>query len=204
MLIKATRITNLTDARYFAAREVRFLGFNLEEGTEGFVDPSFLHAMREWVEGPLIVGEFSSAPVEVVREAASFYRLDGVQVSATHHLRDLAALQGLTVLLVLPEGISPQSAAVLMQQALPYTDFFVVPMPVAATTDAILSAWSDLAKQYPLLLNTDADADQLDMLLARIQPEGLSLAGGEEERVGVKSFDQLEEIFERLEDAGRL
>ena len=35
MLIKASRITNLTDARYFAAKEVDFLGFNLEEGTEG-------------------------------------------------------------------------------------------------------------------------------------------------------------------------
>ncbi|HNG89949.1 MAG TPA: hypothetical protein PK858_07085, partial [Saprospiraceae bacterium] len=128
MLIKASGVTNLSDARYFAAREVRFLGFNLDEGSAGYVEPSMLHAIREWVEGPLIVGEFSAAPIELVREAASFYRLDAVQVSTDQHQPVLASLEGLTVLLHLPPDGTPDTAAELMRSSRPYVDFFVVPL----------------------------------------------------------------------------
>ncbi|MBP6828235.1 MAG: N-(5'-phosphoribosyl)anthranilate isomerase, partial [Saprospiraceae bacterium] len=83
MLIKASRITNLTDARYFAAKEVDFLGFNLEEGTEDYLDPIYMKAIREWVEGPQIVGEFSAGSADVVREYASFFGLDAVQIQAS-------------------------------------------------------------------------------------------------------------------------
>jgi hypothetical protein len=35
-------------------------------------------------------------------------------------------------------------------------------------------------------------------LLQSLQPAGISLVGGEEERVGVKSFDEIEAIFDVL------
>jgi len=35
-------------------------------------------------------------------------------------------------------------------------------------------------------------------MLAKLQPYGLSIKGGEEEKVGFKSFDEVDEIFEVL------
>ena len=64
MLIKASRLTNLTDARYFAAKDVQFLGFNLEAGTPGHLDPMYMRAIREWVQGPVILGEFMEFSAE--------------------------------------------------------------------------------------------------------------------------------------------
>jgi phosphoribosylanthranilate isomerase len=49
MLIKASRVTNLTDARYFAARGASYIGFNLEEGTEDYLDPIYMKAIKEWL-----------------------------------------------------------------------------------------------------------------------------------------------------------
>lgn len=201
MLIKASGITNLSDARYFAAREVRFLGFCLDEGASGYIEPSQLHAIREWVEGPLIVGEFSATPIEVVREAASFYRLDAVQVSAEQHQSALADLPGLMVLLRLPAHIQPDAAAELMQHSKPYVDFFVLPLTASSPDDTTMHAWGRLAAQYPILVHSDAGAGQLPGIIAHIKPAGISLTGGDEERPGVKSFEELEEIFEVLEAA---
>lgn len=48
----ADRIANLTAARYFAAREARWLFFDPSE-TPGMTVPAIL-AIREWVEGPRI------------------------------------------------------------------------------------------------------------------------------------------------------
>lgn len=203
MYIKASRITNLTDARYFAAREVHFLGFNLDEGTEGYVEPPVMHAIRDWVEGPKIVGEFSSAPVEVVREAAAFFHLDAVQVSASRHLDQLPQLAGLAVLLELEPAASPGDVERVMSQAAPLVQFFLLPFFSEHISDADADAWAALFAQYPVLLGTTVSADQLPALLARLQPGGVNLTGGEEERVGVKSFDELEEVFDALESMGR-
>ena len=92
MLIKASRITSLTDARYFAAKEVDYLGFNLEEGTENYLDPMHMKAIREWVEGPKILGEFATATPHFAAEAAAFFELDAVQLNLGEHLSDLDKL----------------------------------------------------------------------------------------------------------------
>ena len=64
--VKAGSITNLTDARYFAAREAEWLSFPLGEGA-GMIEPIKVKAIAEWVDGVKIVGEFNfSSPEEIV------------------------------------------------------------------------------------------------------------------------------------------
>jgi len=201
MLIKASGITSLTDARYFAAREVDFLGFNLEENTEGYLDPMYMKAIREWVEGPQIVGEFTAAPLSYVREAAAFFGLDAVQVPAALHGADLTALAGLTVIAAL-EGGDPEIDR-LLQETGPHVQYFLIDISkiVEPATGALpdLERWKKRCTTYPVLIHADLTADQWPNLLNALQPAGLNLAGGEEERVGVKSFDEIEAIFEAID-----
>ncbi len=203
MLIKASCITSLTDARYFAAKDVHSLGFNLEAGTPGYLDPMYMRAIREWVQGPLIVGEFSRAPVAEVREAAAFFELDAVQVTAGY-LPELPALAGLQVLLAVEANQQDAVLEGLFRQAAPYVAHFVVHFDVK---DDLLAGsglrkefWKNVFAQYSILLHWDGLATDLSTLLAIIQPAGLSLASGGEAQVGVKSFEEIEEIFDWLEE----
>lgn len=202
-LIKASRIAHLTDARYFAAKEVNYLGFNLEEGTEGYLDPMYMKAIREWVEGPKIVGEFSRTPINVVREAAAFYGLDVVQVSAQHYGPDLSLLDQLEVILELnigPEGL-PFSKEDLQAFAA-HSDFFLFNFSGLNTSKSTFYTqkeyWKALFSIRPSLLQTDLPAADWPEILDTLGLAGLSLVGGEEEQVGVKSYDQIDEIFEAL------
>ena len=205
MLIKASRINNLTDARYFAAKDVQFLGFNLEAGTPGYLDPMYMRAIREWVEGPLIVGEFSQAPVAEVREAAAFFGLDAVQVTADY-LPELSVLEGLTVLLAVEADQEAADLETLFRQAARYVTHFVVHFSakndLATSTQSQMDLWKDRCNQYSILLHWDGSAAELSTLLTALQPAGLSLTGGGEEQVGVKSFEEVEEIFDWLEERG--
>lgn len=196
MLIKASRITNLTDARYFAAKEVDFLGFNLEEGTEGYLDPMYMKAIREWVEGPKIVGEFSNSSVSYIREAASFFGLDAVQVTANYETQ-LPDLEGLTVILELDvrDERTIRDAQRIFLETAPFVSFFLIKMTLGSQP---FEAWNLSTYTYPVLLQTDAPAEQLPNLIKIMHPAGLSLVGGEEEQVGVKSFDEIEAIFDAL------
>jgi phosphoribosylanthranilate isomerase len=194
MLIKASRITNLTDARYFAAKEVDFLGFNLEQGTEGYLDPMYMKAIREWVEGPRIVGEFSRSPAPYLREAAAFFGLDAVQVTADYATQ-LADLEGLIVIL---EVEANEVSEPFYRLSSPFISYFLVKMPDAIAVLGQADFWRRICTDYPVLLQTDATAEQMLELLNTLKPAGLSLVGGDEERVGVKSFDEIEEIFGAL------
>jgi len=198
MLIKASSITNLTDARYFAAKEVHFLGFNLEEGTPGYLDPMYMKAIREWVQGPKITGEFDRTPAAVVREAALFYGLDAVQVT---HTDGLASLEGLEVILAVPANAEIAAMEAIFQAAVPVhyflVDFTAVPHAVSLLLENA-GAWKQLFATYPVLLHLDAPAAELSSLVDALQPAGLALRGGEEEMVGVKSFDEIDAVFESL------
>lgn len=197
MLIKASAITNLTDARYFAAREVDFLGFNLEENTPGYLDPMYMKAIREWVQGPRVVGEFTHAPQSYVREAAAFFGLDAVQVPAAAY-DDWSELEGLSVIATL-DGEHPDLDR-LLEKTAPFVQYFLLDLSgvldPATGLPADADTWKKRCAAYPVLIHADVAAARWPALLAALQPAGMNLVGGEEEKVGVKSFDEIEEIFE--------
>jgi phosphoribosylanthranilate isomerase len=203
MLLKASSITNLTDARYFAAKEVQYLGFNLEEGTPGYLDPMYMKAIREWVAGPHIVGEYQQLPTSHIAAAAEFFGLDVVQLSAAAHLDALSSLPGLEIILHLDGSLSPQTIEHIFHEAAPYVHCFLLDCSKTPDWESLLMGdtdfWNELLGLRPTLLQADIAADQIQPLFQRLNFAGLSLVGGEEEQVGVKSFDDIDLIFDALE-----
>ncbi len=203
--IKASRVAHLTDARYFAAKEVDYLGFNLEEGTEGYLDPIYMKAIREWVEGPKIVGEFSRTPIRSVREAAVFFGLESVQASALNHGADLAELEGLEVILEIEVGEEGLPFSKLELQAFaPHVDIFLFNFSQSNISKSSFYAekefWREMFALRPSLLQAELPAGDWPEILETLGLAGISLVGGEEEQVGVKSYDQMDDIFESFQE----
>lgn len=199
LFVKASGITNLTDARYFAAKEVAYLGFCLEEGHPQYLDPSVMLALREWVQGPKITGEFWQSPAATVREAATFYQLEVVQVPL--QLPQLATLGDVPTLLYTTAAALSMHAVETAYGLLPNVKAIVV--EVSAETSP--EAWQRLrqvAASYPIVLHTAAPLENLREWVGSLRPVGLSVSGGAEERVGVKSFEEVDEIFDWLEGTG--
>ena len=179
------------------------MGFNLEEGTQGYLDPMYMKAIREWVAGPKIVGEFSRTPIRVVREAAAFYGLDVVQVSAQNHGAHLAELEGLELILEIEIGEQGLPFSIPELQAFaPYTDIFLFSFSHTNVSKSTFYAetgfWREVFALRPALLQADIPASDWPEILETLGLAGLSLVGGEEEQVGVKSYDQIDDIFEAL------
>lgn len=207
--VKASSITNLTDARYFAAWYVEWMGFKLTPGTEGYIDPQAMLAIKEWVDGPKIVGEFELESAEEILASVELLGLDAVQVgmfTSDQALQSLHA-QGVPVLkewvLESPDELGAIASQLSAQGA--WVQYFLldfakngISWPQIAS--AVLPELRELAQDYPLLLSMDFPAEQIEAVLEATQAAGISLRGGEEEKVGYKSFDELDELFEALED----
>ena len=201
--IKASQITNLTDARYFAAWGVEWLGFGLEPGQDHVVTPAQMAAIKEWVEGPKMVGEFSGLDTELIRQSVELLNLDGVEVSRFANLSELQLSIPIIMNIVMEAHLEPEALIELLKSN-DMVEYFILDFEKNASINDFkekfpISWLSGLAKQFPIFIRTSTDTYSLEELTQEIQPMGISLAGGEEEKIGLKSFDELDEIFEELE-----
>ena len=201
--IKASQITNLTDARYFAAWGVEWLGFGLESGQDYFVTTAQMAAIKEWVEGPKMVGEFSGLDVELIQQSVSLLNLNAVEVSRFANLSALQLSIPVIMNIVMEEGLTAESLTEILRSN-ETIEYFILDFEKNASTNDFRNKFpanwlNGLAKQYPIFIRANVNTYSLKEITQTIQPLGISLAGGEEEKVGLKSFEELDEIFEELE-----
>ena len=204
--IKAGPITNLTAARYFAAWEVECLSFCCDPGNEHYISPAALAAIREWVDGPAIVGEFSFPQADTLQTACQTMQLDRIQVGMYTPVSVLAeAALSIPVIKEVVWSEDLNWEAHLLEYA-PYVSYYLLNLSqVPDTKNPFLKPfemaeprWKQLVTEYDCWLFTPLPIEQVDDLLDW-SVLGWQVSGGEEEAVGMKSFDDLDLLFERLE-----
>ena len=211
IIIKASEIGNLTDARYFSAWGVDWLGFSLDSENPAYIGPTQISAMREWLSGPGIVAEmgpFSDA--DLLLQAVEILKPDALQIGQFTALEAVKTLDG--SLTIIKEQI-PDSLDLLADLEFEWREW-------AGTADFFLLnlekngfSWSELKKDseklgqlknlcanFSVMLSTVFDATELSEIIETLKPYGISVKGGEEEKVGMKSYDELDAFFETLEE----
>ena len=207
--VKASSITNLTDARYFAAWEVDWLGFDLEMGSETQVSQQLVHAIKDWVDGVKVVGEFGMTSSDEIKSAVEEMKLDAVQVGMFANLGEVKTLEGIPVLkeIIIDEGISENALEEILESFAPFCEAFILNFDknridfekIKSGEILSFSFLQNLSQKYPIILSLNLNSTILSEILEEIKPLGINVKGGEEEKVGFKSYDELDEIFESIE-----
>ena len=206
--VLATSITTLTDARYFAARGVDGLIFQLEAGASDAITPVQLNAIAGWVDGVQLIGSLSMPTAADLRDAATRLRLDALLVGSFTPLGVLQAAADLTLyqeIILRPDSTLPATRALLEQRA-PHVRGFVLDAVKGRLRWAQLldgtpfppEELAELCEEFPIYLHLPVSAADLDEL-ADWNLRGLLVRGGDEEKVGFKSFDELDEWLDALE-----
>lgn len=206
--VKAGAVANLTDARYFAALGVDYMGFALEPGAEGHISPLELAAFREWIEGPALVGEFGGMDTASIEKLAEELKLDVIQVGPFGKTQEVAKVTGLPILqeIVLGGDVGPQDAQpILNSNAGSVTGFILnfsrnkVQWETLQAEPTWIEWLTETCADFPVLLDIPAPASLVDDILTTLEPVGVQVHGGEEEAVGLKSYDELDEWMEVLQ-----
>ena len=208
--VKAGPITNLTDARYFAAWEVAWLGFCLDPGDENYISPREVLAIREWVDGPLIVGEFNVQTSGEIAAAIEMLNLDAIQAGM---FTDAATLRSLNAAVPVCKEIVVEHSTKVDSINRQIDEFQAVAGQFLLNFDKNGISWTDLEKGRPfslsfihtlcrqqeILLSIDLTPPLAGIILSSLAPHGLSIRGGAEEKTGFKSFEELDELLEALQ-----
>lgn len=205
--IIAGEIQNLTDARYFAAREVQYLSFRFDLNFNG----QQAAAIREWVDGVRMMGAFSYQSAEEIRGIATFAGLDSIETDMffdPEAAKNLSADFSLFQRIVLEAHTGQSELEDLLASGKNiYTGYILdfrknnLDFSDLMAGQPLDTDWlRGLAAAFPLYLSIPLGEEELDPLLEGINPKGLELIGGAEEKTGFKSFDEADLIFDALEE----
>lgn len=206
--VKATAITNLTDARYFAAWEVEWLGFNFNTGEDTYIAPQNMKAIKEWVDGVKIVGEFGIQAPEDILSAVDMLELEVVQLGNFATTDTLQILHQQEVPIIKEVVVTNTAELSRLEENLREQANFVEHFLLNFDKNGIqwkelsqseLQLLKPLCERYPILLSIGMAGEEVLRILDTLPVGGISVQGGEEEKVGFKSYDELDEIFESLE-----
>jgi phosphoribosylanthranilate isomerase len=201
-LTAVTEINNLSDARYCAAMGVDILGFNLANGQPGTVTPETVKEIAGWVAGVQLAGAFAGAPTDEINEAARQCALNLVLLNSHYLLDDLAKIELPVILQVEIHKDSYERELVQMLELYqPHVQHFLISSPeFQAIDDTNLPFLQELALRFPVLLGFGLEKENVLQVLAEVKPAGIALKGGHELKPGLKSFDELADILEALEE----
>lgn len=187
----AAAVTNLTDARYFAAWGVDYMAYIIDERDDQYIGIEGTKEIIDWVEGPKHMGLLPG--VDTPASSSEIY--------TTLELEALMISPFIDVQTV--EPVSPTVyRSVLWDASLLDLDeeLLIVKLPVGTTLSDVAADLQKLAAKNVVYLDIHPTVADLEVVLGNIQPEGIVLRGGEEEKVGFKSYDELDDLFEYLEE----
>jgi len=209
--VKASSITNLTDARYFAAMGVEWLGFNLNSKNTPVVPFESIREIEAWVEGVKIVAEYGDESWDKILEGVQEVIPNVVQLGGDHgvsEMMELPASVGIIKEIVIGRDISIESLLQQMEEmeghvqafSLNFSPNHIRWQELEQGVPFSVQDLKNLTSKFPILIEMNLGQEDLSKCLALENLEGLTVKGGEEEKVGFKSFQELDDFFDVLMD----
>ena len=166
--ILVRHITHLTDARYFAAMGVDWISMRLDADPKSFMR---WHSIRDWVEGLKLLAEPASGDEELLARVIIDAKPDGI---------------------LLPEGVDfevPEDM-ILFKEGFPQNGngFGIVRYDSDDPLPPIKGGMFFLEAEWTLELIKQVQAEGYE--------GGFCFYGGEEEVIGVRDYERMDEIIE--------
>jgi phosphoribosylanthranilate isomerase len=172
------------------------MGFCFDPSSPDFLLPIKAKEIIEWTSGSHAVGEFGDQSIEEILAMSELLNMDVVALN-NHLLPDeLPQIQKPIIKMVNLDKMGPVELANELCAYAPYTDAFQL-----NGSQNILGREDELKEaclQYKIIWNLPFTSKNMMEIIGQYQPYALNLAAGSEESVGMKDYDELNEILEIL------
>ncbi len=205
--IKANSINNLSDGRYFSTF-AEWVGFNFNPNSTQSVDIATAKEIAGWLHGPRIVGEFDDQPLTRINEVAEALQLDTVQTDIDLDYTKLHPnISTIIKRVVIDDTIDADRLESILMSGTGIAYFlldFVEKNSLWKDIEkhqALKPAFlQELCEEYRIILALPFTSQNVLSIVEQTQPFAIALASGQEEKVGIRAFDELTAIIEQLEE----
>lgn len=189
-LVKVGNITNLSDARYCAGMGVEILGFNAIANSGNFVDQKNYQDIRGWLSGPKFAIEIYNFGSTDLQKIIQNYAPDFLELDAEDLLR-LPKNINVPLIVSLDES-SYNSHEAHVKQWAPTIAYVIVPF---AENDFFKDG---VGNDFQVLLSYEEHGD-IQPMFDNKHIKGIVLSGSAEIKPGLKDYDHLTEVLEKLD-----
>lgn len=195
--IKLGSVSNLSDARFAAASGVAFIGFNFNTGSALYLPPVKAKEIIDWISGPQMVAEFGNQDLVSIMELSTLLQVNIIEVENELEPNDLLSL-GLPVIKKIDiANSSPDDLLELLNRYKDSVDAFHL-----WSSDQSISLDDALLKQlcssFQIVWGLPLQKENALSVCLNFNPYAINLTGAEEEKPGLKDFDELSGIVEVL------
>lgn len=187
--VKVGKITNLSDARYCSGMGVDMLGFRVIPDDADYLTPERYKEFRGWFTGPTVVAEaFGIQSSDEIATIIENYQPDFIELS----IADLNNVKNSSLPLILsgtPDELS-QVKNLISSLTVEYLIFTSIPSKEIV---------EQLSTSYKLLVKVKEEKELETLANISTSITGISLHGSPEEKPGLKNYDLLSAVFEKLE-----
>lgn len=204
--LKICGITNLEDARFASGALVDYLGFIFYDKSPRYIEPGEAGAIINWLEGPGKVGVFVNQPLDDVNRIAKETGLDYVQLHGNES-PEYCELVEKPVIKVL--HIGPDTLPSLLKKEIDkYRDIaeyllFDTKLDGQWGGTGETFDWSvleDIKDEIPFFLSGGLDAGNIREAVSSVNPYGVDLSSGLEQKPGLKDFGKIEDLMDEMRD----
>lgn len=197
--VKIGGITNLSDARYCSGMYVNLLGFSVEKTSDKYISPAQFSEITGWLSGLEYVGEFEGASAGEVRETLKNY--PGISWVEHSNLDTLIELKDSGFSMIYKSDLEEvrdqeyQIGTAVSEAGI----IFHLTSTHERLTAEDLEVINLLSEKCEIVLGAGLSSENVLDLLADHTLKGVALSGGTELKPGLKDFDELADILEKLE-----
>lgn len=195
--VKAGNISHLTDARYFSAMLVDYLGFPVS--SMGSLE---IKEIIPWVSGPEMVLEFEdNANLDSIFSYMAETEVQIIQLSIKHSL-DLPE----EIKRIYKHSIKTEEDWIEIKNSIDSSGpalYHLLEFSELSFSDldkSFLNEIKSISEEIPLMIDIDLSASEILSFNENWPQVDLHLKGSKEEKVGQKAYDLMDEILECLEE----
>lgn len=193
-------LTNLSDARFAAAADAEFVGFSFDPISSNYVAPNAMMEMRGWLSGPKFVGNFNLIAPDDLNLEIDNYELEVVELDFSLYAGYARSVHAETILRL---KLSALDQAGLRHfdgdYLLIHADEIFSNWTLTRTNRQVLDLLKSACAHNRCIIDIPAEAQQLREIVQMLSPYALCLYGGQEQRLGIKEFTDMQEKLEALE-----
>lgn len=193
--IKLGNITNLSDARFAAAAGATYIGFCFDPQSPFYIAPIKAKEIMDWVNGTSVVAEFGEQSLAEIKDISELLNVDAIEVNNTLSPDELLSLgkaivKKIDVNQFTIEEIETEIAA--YHSVADAFHLYASNKPERYDCDQLVK----LSQQVKIIWGLHFTKQNVTNIIEAFKPFALNLEGSEEEKTGIKDFEELNDLIE--------
>ena len=195
--IKLGNITNLSDARFAAAAGIDYMGFCFDNNNVNYIPPVKAKEIIDWTSGCYVVAEFGNQSIHEIMAITEMLNIDIVEINNLLSPTDLTEIdkpiiKKLDISLLNKETLTAE--IVLYSTKVDAFHLFASYEINSISAEQL----KEICTNNKIIWGINTSSKTIKSINETYQPYALNITGGDEEKTGVKDFDELNEILEVL------